>query len=280
MKKFVISTYGFDMGIGGLKVLHKLCHLLNERGHDAYLVPVHFDQPFAIYEGYNTKLVTQEILDNLDECIVVYPESWFGNYLNAKHVVRWMIGFPSEQHIKTWSESDLWFWYFPFYITQQHYKNSDNFLYVGEQHRDIFYDKQLSRSGTCWTLRKAQDFIKPSQYIHPDNSVFIPYNAVGDLVRLATLFNTKETFYCYDNYTYISIQSLMCNTDTIVVPYNTTKEDFFNGFELNRYLAYGVDDLPRAKSIRNEFQNHLDEIEKTTLKQLDTFIEKCYAYFN
>jgi hypothetical protein len=54
MKKFLISTHGFDMGIGGLKVLHKLCHLLNERGHDAYLIPLDFSQPFSVYEGYNT----------------------------------------------------------------------------------------------------------------------------------------------------------------------------------------------------------------------------------
>lgn len=72
MKKFVISTHGFDMGIGGLKVLHKLCHLLNENGYDAYLIPVNFNEPFGMYEGYNTKMITQDILDNLEEAIVVY----------------------------------------------------------------------------------------------------------------------------------------------------------------------------------------------------------------
>ena len=103
MKKFVISTYGFDFGIGGLKVLHKLCHLLNENGYDAYLVPVDFNQPFAVYDQYNVKMVTEELLSNLTDCIVVYPESWYGNYLNAPNVVRWMIGPPSKPHIDTLS---------------------------------------------------------------------------------------------------------------------------------------------------------------------------------
>lgn len=279
-KKFLISTHGFDMGIGGVKVLHKLCHLLNERGHDAYLIPLHFDWPFYVYEQYNVKMVTQEIMDNLDDVIVVYPESWFGNYLNAPNVVRWMIGFPSDEHIKTWDDKDLWFWYYPFYLTDKYKdKHPNNFLYVGEQHRDIFYDHKQPRSGSCWSLRKAQDYVTPSQYAHPNNSTFIPYNAAGDLVGLSYLFNSKETFYCYDNYTYLPIQSLMCNTDAVVVPINKTKEEFLAGFELNRYIAYGIDDLPRAKSIRNEFFEHLDLMEKRTIEQLDTFVEKCYDYF-
>lgn len=279
MKKFLISTHGFDMGIGGLKVLHKLCHLLNENGYDAYLIPLHFDWPFHVYEGYNVKIATQELMDNLDDVIVVYPESWYGNYLHAKNVVRWMIGLPSDPHIQTWDEKDLWFWYVPYYITEKYNKHSENLLYVGEQHRDIFYDYKQSRKGSCWTLRKAQDYITPNDYVHPTNSLFIPYHAAGDLVNLAHIFNSKEVFYCYDNYTYLTIQSLMCNTDTIVVPRNKTKEEFFNGFELNKYIAYGIDDLPRAKSIRNEFFDHLDLMEDRTLTQLHTFVEKCYAYF-
>lgn len=280
MKKFLISTHGFDMGIGGLKVLHKLCHLLNENGYDAYLIPVNFDWPFHVYEGYNVKMVTQELMDNLDDVIVVYPESWYGNYLHAKNVVRWMIGFPSDDHIQTWDENDLWFWYVPRYITKKYeQKHSDNFLYVGESHRDIFYDYKQLRKGTCWTLRKADKLVTPEQYIHPIDSKFIPYHAAGDLVNLAALFNSTTTFYCYDSYTYLHIQALMCNTDTIVVPINRSKEEFFNGFELNKYVAYGVDDLPRAKNIRNEFYDHLNLIENKTLEQLHTFVEKCYAYF-
>lgn len=279
MKKFVISTHGFDLGIGGLKVLHKLCHLLNENGYDAYLVPLHFDQPFAVYEGYNTKLVTQEILDNLEDAIVIYPESWYGNYLNAPNVVRWMIGPPSEPHINTWDEKDLWFWYIPFYITPKFNKNTDNHLYVGEQHRDIFFDRKQERSGTCWTLRKAQNQIHQSQYQHPGDSIFIPYHTAGNLVELSNLFNKVNTFYCYDNYTYLTIQSLLCNTDAVVIPFNSNRSDFFNGFALSKYVAYGIDDLPRARSLRGEFWKEVEELEQTTLTQLHTFTQKCYDYF-
>lgn len=278
-KKFLISTHGFDMGIGGLKVLHKLCHLLNEIGEDAYLIPVNFNQPFGIYENYNVKMVTQEVLDNLNDVIVVYPESWFGNYLNAPNVVRWMLAFPSEQHIKTWGEKDLWFWLFSFYITNKINKHSENILFVNEQHRDVFYDKKMLRKGSCWTLRKSQDTIKPHQYIHPADSTFIPYHSAGDILALSELFNSRELFYCYDNYTYLFFQSTMCNTDSIVIPQGRTKEAFINGHPLNRYVAYGPDDLPRAKALRNEFFDHLDFIEQNTIKELHIFVDKCNEYF-
>jgi hypothetical protein len=279
MKKFLISTHGFDFGIGGLKVLHKLCHLLNEKGQDAYLVPLDFNQPFGVYDKYNVKMVTEEVLSDLSQVIVVYPESWYGNYLNAPNVVRWMIGFPSEPHINTWSESDLWFWYAKYYVTDKYHKHKNNILYVGEQHRDIFYDKNLKRSGSCWSLRKAQDYVTPKDYVHPKDGTFIPYHAAGDLQNLSNLFNSKEIFYCYDNYTYLSVQSLMCNTDTVVIPHTKTKDEFLSGFELNKYIAYGEHDLTRAKSLRTEFFQKLQEIEDTTDKHIDVFIEKCHDYF-
>jgi hypothetical protein len=135
----------------------------------------------------------------------------------------------------------------------------------------------LSRNGSCWTLRKAE--VSKNEYSHPDGT-FIPYHAAGDLASLSMLFNSKETFYCYDNYTYLTMQSLMCNTDTIVIPSKLqNKEQFLAGFELNKYIAYGENDLDRSRSIRNEFFDHLSFVENNTLNQLDIFVEKCYAYF-
>lgn len=279
-KKFVISTHGFDMGIGGLKVLHRLCHLLNENGYDAYLVPYNFDIPFVVYDKYNVKIVTHDILNNLQDAIVIYPQGWHGNYLNAPNVVRWILGFPpAGDHLKSWNDNDLWFWYQPGYKIGPDAKHTDNDLYVAEQHRDVFYDMQLPRDGSCWTLRKAQELITPDQYTHPNDGTFISYHDAANIMKLSKLFNTKEIFYCYDNYTYMTIQSLMCNTDCIVIPHTLSHDEFINGHELNKYVAYGIEDLSRAKSIRNEFNDHLIDIENKTKKQIHQFVNKCYDYF-
>jgi hypothetical protein len=115
--------------------------------------------------------------------------------------------------------------------------------------------------------------------VHPKDSVFIPYHFAGDICGLSDLFNSKEQFYCYDIYTYITTQALMCGTEVIVSSNKTTKDEFLNGYELNKYFAFGVEDLPRARSIRNQFESDLDKIEQKTNLQLQEFITKCYAYF-
>lgn len=277
-KRFIISTHGFDMGIGGLKVLHKLCHMLNTHGYDAYVIPVNFDVPFVVYEPYNVKLATNELLANLQDAIVVYPESWYGNYLNAPNVVRWILGPPDKSHVDTWASNDLWFWLTHSYMTNFN-KDNTNILHITEQHRDIFFDKHIPRSGSCWTLRKAQHYVTPNNYMHPKDSIFIPYNQAGDLIYLSDLFNRSEVFYCYDNYTYLTVQSLMCNTDTIVISQNCSRDHFMKGYILNKYVAFGLDDVERARQIRGGFINDLDLLEANSINQIHTFAQKCYDYF-
>ena len=81
MKPIVIYTYDFDMGIGGIKVMHKLCHMLNEMGHESYLMPIHIRNEFLTYYD-NTPVVTEEILNDIENCIVIYPEGIKYNPLN------------------------------------------------------------------------------------------------------------------------------------------------------------------------------------------------------
>ncbi len=82
MKPIVIYTYDFDMGVGGIKVMHKLCHLLNEMGYESYLMPIHLRNEFFTYYE-NTPIVTEEILNDIENCIVIYPEGIKYNPLNS-----------------------------------------------------------------------------------------------------------------------------------------------------------------------------------------------------
>lgn len=285
MKKFVISTESFNFNVGGLKVLHKLCHTINSLGREAYLAPsinsgrqsLPNGHNFYIYSRYKTPIIDISQLDP-EEYIAIYPESWYGNHTNAKYVIRWMIGPPDINCIKTWLDTDIWFWYIDLYKTSKYNpynftKNIDNNLYIGEFHRDIFYNKNYERNQTCWALRKSQP---PKKLIHPDNSIFIPYHEHNT----AEIFNRSSLFYCYDPYTFLSIQALMCGCESVVLPNdNLSKQDFFNGSQLNKYIAYGIDDIDRSRSIRSNFFDTIDNIEFTMIKDTKIFIEKCDDYF-
>ena len=242
-KPFIIYTYDYSPGIGGVKVMHKLCDILNNTGHEAYLMPIFPRDEFYVYSNYNTPIVTQELLDDIDNCIVIYPEGIKYNPLNAKNVVRWILGPSRQEDAETYSKSDLVYWYMDYYHTE-YLGQKENKLFISEFHDDIFTNYNWDREESCYTFRKSN----PTQLIHPPNSAFISFEAAGDLVALAELFNKTQKFYSYDTYTFLSVQAAMCGCISIVVPDpKVSKEQWLSGSRLFKYgIAYGEDDIPRA----------------------------------
>ena len=118
-KKFLIMAPPYSENDGGGIVLHKLCDELNRLGCDAYLIPMgvnfefdfnHFSKSILKIAGglsrYFKKLTLNPIFKtpvmaladvkklNLDDWLVVYPETVFGNPVQARHVVRWFLHHP------------------------------------------------------------------------------------------------------------------------------------------------------------------------------------------
>jgi len=312
MKKFVVSAPSWFPSSGGITVLHKFVNTLNKLGYDAYIAPsgpsglgwhpshIPFNTP-SRYE--NVKLITEEVYNNLQDAIVIYPETWYGNYLNAPNVVRWIMGAANPSYMdegsgwgiqwEAWKDTDLWFWYTQMYTTSTFNsfdKNLDNILFQPEFYKDIFYNKDLDRSINCWTLRKSAGKINSSEYIHHPNDLFFgdidknlpnpDYDFPGNYKALADLFNKTKIFYSYDTYTFISVQAVMCGADSIVYPRaGLSKEEYYNNLSLHRYIAYGLDELERSRSIRNELPDHLNQIEEENIQQVHLFAQKCYDYF-
>lgn len=302
MKKFVISSCSWIPASGGLTVLHKFVNDLNVLGYDAYLAPCgpsglgwhNPSMPFYSPDRYNNvKLITSEVYDDLENAIVVYPESWYGNYLNAPNVVRWMMGSADTKYMSagsmfginydSWSDKDLWFWYTPMYTTpafNSFDRNTDNILFTFEFYKDIFKNTNQERVLNSWTLRKGEGKVSPENYIHSPEDFYIDLALPGRYRELSELFNKTKTFYSYDTYTFLNFQAVMCGADSVVVPMNgLTKEEYYSGCEFHRYIAYGVDELERVRSVRNELNDHIEEIEKKSIKSIHTFVEKCHDYF-
>jgi hypothetical protein len=276
MKPFVIYTYDYSPGIGGVKVMHKLCDMLNNEGFEAYLMPIFPRDEFYVCADYNTPLVTQDILNDIDNCIVVYPEGVQHNPLNAKNVVRWILGPSKQEDAETYSKSDLVYWYMDYYYAD-YLGQRENQLFISEFHSDIFVDHKWDRKGSCYTIRKAN----PTTLIHPKDSFFIPFNAAGDLKGLVELFNRTEKFYCYDNYTFLFTQAAMCGCISIVIPDGTkTKEEWLNGSRLYKYgIAYGEEDIPRALETLPLMFEEINQINLEMNKEVIKFAQHCNNIF-
>jgi hypothetical protein len=276
MDKFVIYTYDYSPGVGGIKVMHKLCDMLNSNGFEAYLMPINMQADFYTCSDYNTPLITQEVFDNLDQAVVIYPEGIQGNPLNAKNVVRWILGPFDQQAAETYSKSDLVYWYMDYYYND-YLGQKDNQLFISEFHSEMFTNARYERSGSCYTIRKSKSITNA----HPEDSIFIPFNAAGNLIELAELFNRTERFYCYDNYTFLYTQAAMCGCISVVIPDgNTTKEEWLNGSRLHKYgIAYGEDDIPRALATLPLMFKEIDQIKLEMNEQVIKFTEHCQNYY-
>ena len=276
IKRYVIYTYDYNPGVGGIKVMHKLCDMLNANGVEAYLMPINVNDDFYACSDYNSPLITQEVYDDIENAIVIYPEGIQGNPLNSKNVVRWMLGPAVQEAAKTYSKNDLIYWYMDYYYTD-YLGQRENQLRITELHSDIFKKANYDRIGSCYTIRKAN----PAILTHPEDSIFIPFNAAGDLTGLAELFNRTERFYCYDNYTFLFTQAAMCGCISVVIPDGTkTKEEWLNGSRLYKYgIAYGEDDIPRALSTLPLMFKEIDQIKLEMNEQVIKFTEHCQNYF-
>lgn len=275
MKKFIIYTYDYSPGIGGVKVMHKLCDILNKNGYESYLMPIHINAEFCVCSDYDTPMVTNEILNDLDNCVVIYPEGIPYNPLNAKHVVRWILHYPQRDE-KTYGKDDL-IYYINDYYYSDYLGQRENNLYVAEFHDDLFINMNYDRVGSCYSIRKAKD----PTLIHPSNSKFIPFESAGDLVSLSKLFNTTERFYCYDNHTFLFTQAAMCGCISIVVPEpGITRETWINGSRLHKYgVAWGEDDIPRAIETMPLLLQEIKKVKTEIVDSVIKFVKHCNERF-
>ncbi|MFZ4598930.1 MAG: hypothetical protein ACOYNN_09820 [Terrimicrobiaceae bacterium] len=276
MKPFIIYTYDYNPGIGGVKVMHKLCDLLNRSGYQAYLMPIHIREDFYTCSDYVTPVVPQNLLNDIENCIVVYPEGIRYNPLNSKNVIRWILGPSKQEDAQTYSKEDLIYWYMDYYYTD-YLGQRENQLMISEFHTDIFTNINTKREGSCYTIRKAT----PTQLVHPKDSIFIPFNAAGDLIAVANLFNNTEKFYCYDNYTFLSIQAAMCGCTSIVIPDGIkTKSEWLSGSRLSQYgVAYGEEDISRAIETVPLLFKEIENMELEMNRKVVIFAEHCQKYF-
>ena len=181
MTKIIIAAPSYNPSIGGAVVLHKLCHVLNTIGYDAYLFPtlklngtLDF---FYLNNNFNTKIAT-EIFPEKD--IAIYPEIEPGNPFGCKNVVRYLLNIfhlpEYDNNIITWEDTDYWLY------SHEHFYDGikeRNFLHIIESKLDIYKDYGAERKiDACFTYRKKSHEKDILHKIHPENSIEIEYNFI------------------------------------------------------------------------------------------------------
>jgi len=108
---YLIAAPDYRESSLGIQVLHRLCHLINERGGSAWMVGC------TVNDEWNAPALTEEaysqVMSSGKPWIAVYPEVTTGNPFSAPVVVRYMLnreGVIMGNGIEAGPE-DLFFWY-------------------------------------------------------------------------------------------------------------------------------------------------------------------------
>jgi hypothetical protein len=284
MKKIVIFMQNdFEFRCGGLVVQYELAKHLNSFMNNAKII-----SPTNIQNNiYNDFLLTKT-LDDVDNTIVIYGETIYGNPLNAKYVIRWMLApirICSDTY-KTWGPNDLVYYF----------NSEDKFIKepekVGKEYKllnIIFINPNAinlnlqNRSGTCHTFRKSE-YHKNIQLIHPSNSFEITREHTQE--DYVTIFNQYKYFISYDPLTFLSIIAALCGCISIVKNVDgLSKDAWLNTLPVSEYfkesgentlygIAYGDDDLENAINTLHLVKKQWDDIKNFMInKNIKSFLD-------
>lgn len=304
MKKFIIFTPSYNERSGGIVVLHKLCHLLNELGYDAKIYPYYerftFDKTnlfkalwqhskielknlftgFKVNAKFNTPVIKPRSNFNVDrDTVVIYPEIVLGNPLNAKNVVRWLLhqpGFHTGEVM--YSPGELLFKF-----------NSaiDDFEYPGSKTsthelKVIHYPLEHynlenvadNRQGITYCLRKGKD--KPKVRDH-SNDTLIDHLSHKEVAKA---FKSSKQFISYDTYTAYSIFAVLCGCESIVIPDEGVNENEWYPNDTDRYgISYGLSNVDSAKETAHLVLEHIKNEELKSIANVKTCLRDIEQFF-
>ncbi|MCB0749939.1 MAG: WavQ [Ignavibacteriae bacterium] len=295
--KFIVYTSGYNENIGGIIVLHQLCHELNSMGESAYLwqrdksllnrkklvrslyqmikyyiSKILFQNKFKTKKDWITPLAS---FRDLKGAIVIYPEIISDNPLRAKNVVRWFLNKPGLfKNPINYGKNELYFYYSEAFNDEKINPNSENRLTLVTTMDNIYKQTNFDeRKGTCYLMRKG----KGRKIVHDlNNSILI--DGMSHL-EIANIFNRVEKFISYDLYTLYSHYAALCGCTSIVVPESNISEKLWRESHGDKKygIAYGFENeqIAYAKNTKHNLWKEFEQLKSEQLEMIKSFINKC-----
>jgi hypothetical protein len=303
--KFIIFAPTYNENIGGVVLLHKLCHLLNENKSQSFLFPFFASSQKYLEEDsidlsyleniletssdslmtnpkFNTPILENiELLKNLDSWAVIYPEIVAKNPMKAKNVIRWLLHYPGFHTGKVeYGANELYF-----KGHQQMHDSECTFdgsttskvpLYIIHYPLDLYnLDNTASqRLGIAYCIYKGKGRkIDPSL----ENAILIdgkPHTEIAKIFKKVTLFVS------YDLHTAYSTFATLCGCISVVIPEDGLSEESWRADPATRYgIAYGFDKVEQVSRTTHLVLEHTLEEERNETKKIENFINEIHIFF-
>lgn len=303
--KYVIYAPSYNERVGGIIVLHRLCHLLNEISRPAFIVPYsggrlapikraffHVSDRLPLVKtvtnrrynknsDFKTPLLPWGVDLSPAHTITVYPETVYGNPLQARNIVRWFLHKPGFHTGRTGfgrNEFHIDFNQFLHEYTPKENYLSPSSLYVVYFPLDIYHRMDTlpaaERNGTAYCVRKGQK----DRRVNLTNAICIDEMSHQEA---AEVLRSVKYFYSFDPYTAYSTFAALCGAISLVLPPpNLTKECWYPSEE-NRYgIGFGLDDEEWAIDTQELVLPTLQRREKDCIEQVKRFATEAELYFS
>lgn len=307
-RKFVIFAASYSPNTGGIVVLHRLCDLLNRFGYEAQIYPAfknvlvnknnlvrsiasilysafkfRFLRPFKTNPEFMTPVLTGGSPEINDDDVIIYSEGVFGNPLNARNVVRWLLHKPGFNFgACCFSNSELVFAYSQAYadgFSLPLCKLSDKLLYLPPtnlKHYNLIEalppDK---RQGIAYCLRKGRG----KRLVHDSSSATLIDGLSHQ--EIAEIFKRVEIFISYDTRTAYSMFAALCGADSVVIPDEGVDIDSWEPEEAARYgIAYGFENIEWARATRPLVLEKIRSDVEQTEEKIHAFVKEINEFFS
>ena len=273
-RPYYIVAPAYTRYSAGVKVLHRLCHLLNVQGQSAFLVTC----------GVNPDLVTPVLNDPIVDAhyrqkrtpIVVYPERLAGNPLHGRCVARYLLNYPGLLGgPRAFEASDLLVWY-----TENMKKDCQcdgPVLSISAVDAEVFIPppEGTRREGSCFYAGKFRR--RSGEELSPitQNSVEIPSGGDEEESQdeLAALFQRSEVFYCYEASS-LAVEAVLCGCPTVLLPSRFFSKPVIDPMNWTG-VAWGnsPEEVERARRTVGQARERYELWQQQTLDQLEGFVE-------
>lgn len=201
----------------GIRALHQLCHVLNQRGEEAYIAFGNVTLP-QLRTPKLTKTIVEEHFLTGRTPIVLYPEVVHGNPFKAPLVARWMLNKPGHLGGDSDYHEDEILFHFDEWIVPTELKEKSYRLTTVAVNPNIFNTGKIEtrRKGQCYFANKYLAFGGkiPTDLSHA-KSLCLDVSLSQD--ELADIFRSTEVLYCFEQSSIIP-EALACGCPVLLVP--------------------------------------------------------------
>ncbi|NQY42196.1 MAG: hypothetical protein HRT87_02480 [Legionellales bacterium] len=280
-KPYYIYAQPYVRTSAGIKVLYILCHHLNLKGYEAYIIQ-NTATPYPSPSLY-TPILSNEIYNlhkkNKLSPIVIYSETIPGNPMDMTNIVRYFLNYPALLGgNKSAHQSEMNFAYSKF-LAENISIPENQVLFVPACDLTIFKPPSIRtiRKGSCFYAGKYKYFHGGKLFDVTKTSKEITRSNINEPTpaEIAKLFQHSELFYCYED-SALAIEAVLCGCPTVFLP-----NKYFNKDKPIAHYEIGQDGfayqnenklIQRAKdTVSMGIKNYLKS-EEMFFSQLDNFI--------